>query len=980
MNTLSKDNIEYVRSLGNMQTVARDARGRISELTKAYTELSIQQKRLTDEERNGEYGKALSSSLQQLKQRINTTKKELADVAAELGGATSGTDNFSGAIGQLTSQLGINGDMLSTLTSGTIGYTAAVGAVATAAITAAKAFADYNSELAKQDNITTVTTGLKGASADQMTDAARALASVYDVDFREVINAANTLMTQFGKSGDDAIQLIRDGMQGMIMGDGGKLLSMINQYAPAFRDAGVSASQLVAVIQNSEGGIFTDQNMSAIVMGIKNIRLMTKQTSDALAQLGIDGQEMSRKMNDGSLTVFDALKQVAGQLTNVESGSKSAGEVMQTVFGRSGAMAGTNLGKAIETLNTNLEETKMQTGEIGQATADLQLATERLNQAIRDCFEYDGWDTMTTAIKSELIGAIATLIETLSNCKRWLEDVEVAGVSLFTTLRTSALDSLGPLGKVLNALIDINNARAEGRAIEAGASTGAVLGNVLGGTTTAGNGPTPPPPPPSPADYTKNKGKTPAQRAQEMVDQALLDYSHAIDKARLEMESGLKGEADVKKSTLAAQERLYDAYGKAYATYADPKYKAAQDATATEIVKLGGEVKTATEQQKRVEQAARELEAAQKKLAAAQLELSTAQQSGTLKDIYAAEKKVTAAQTEVTRLETVKVNVEQGRVNLPEVPSDDKTIHVNVEEGTVNLPDIPKDDQTIRVNIEATTDNVSAAIARMKEDLGSMQVGSLAFNMEQTQLVDMTTLQTVLNEQMKAGLQIDPAVSQDLFAQILNGDNIDDSVWQGLVDTINAKLKELDIDPINVNFDTGKLKEANKDAQSTSQEFRSAASAISSLGSAMQQIEDPAAKVAGMIAQAIASIALTFATSLKGTVTPWDWIAASVAGAATMVSTIAAIKSATAGAYEHGGKVPGTSYHGDNLLAAVNSGEVILSMSQQDNLVANMAGAGVAQHIELEAVVRGEQLLLVQNNRGLRTGRGEIVQSNRIRN
>lgn len=956
MNTLSKENIDYVRSLGNMQTVARDARGRISELTKAYTELSIQQKHLTDEERNGDYGKALSSSLQQLKQRINTTKKELADVATELGGATSGTDNFSGAIGQLTSQLGINGNMLSTLTSGTIGYTAAVGAVATAAIAATKAFADYNSELAKQDNITTVTTGLKGTSADQMTDAARALASVYDVDFREVINAANTLMTQFGKSGDDAIQLIRDGMQGMIMGDGGKLLSMINQYAPAFRDAGVSASQLVAVIQNSEGGIFTDQNMNAIVMGIKNIRLMTKQTSDALAQLGIDGQEMSRKMNDGSLTVFDALKQVAGQLTNVESGSKAAGEVMQTVFGRSGAMAGTNLGKAIETLNTNLEETKMQTGEIGQATADLQLSTERLNQAIRDCFEYDGWDTMTTAIKSELIGAIATLIETLSTCKQWLEDVEVAGVSLFTTLRTSALDSLGPLGKVLNALIDINNARAEGRAIEAGASTGAVLGNVLGGTTTAGNGPTPPP---SPADNTKNKGKTTAQRAQEMVEQALLEYSHAIDKARLEMESGLKGEADVKKSTLAAQERLFDAYGKAYATYADPKYKAAQDAAAAEIVKLGGEVKTATEQQNRVEQAARELEAAQRKLAAAQRELSTAQQSGNLKDIYAAEKKVTAAQTEVTRLETVKVNV---------------------EEGTVNLPDIPKDDQTIRVNIEATTDNVSAAIARMKEDMGSMQVGSLAFNMEQTQLVDMTTLQTVLNEQMKAGLQIDPAVSQDLFAQILNGDNIDDSVWQGLVDTINAKLKELDIDPINVNFDTGKLKEANKDAKSTSQEFRAAASAISSLGSAMQQIEDPAAKVAGMIAQAIASIALTFATSLKGTVTPWDWIAASVAGAATMVSTIAAIKSATAGAYEHGGKVPGTNYHGDNLLAAVNSGEVILSMSQQDNLVANMAGAGAAQHIELEAVVKGEQLLLVQNNRGLRTGRGEIVQSNRVRN
>ena len=31
---------------------------------------------------------------------------------------------------------------------------------------------------------------------------------------------------------------------------------------------------------------------------------------------------------------------------------------MQAVFGRQGAMAGTNLAKAIETLNLNLEETK----------------------------------------------------------------------------------------------------------------------------------------------------------------------------------------------------------------------------------------------------------------------------------------------------------------------------------------------------------------------------------------------------------------------------------------------------------------------------------------------------------------------------------------------------------------------------------------------------------------------------------------------
>ena len=75
-------------------------------------------------------------------------------------------------------------------------------------------------ELAKQDQITTVTTGLKGADSDRMTDQARALTDTYGVDFREAINAANTLMTQFGQTGEQAMSLIRDGMQGMIQGDG----------------------------------------------------------------------------------------------------------------------------------------------------------------------------------------------------------------------------------------------------------------------------------------------------------------------------------------------------------------------------------------------------------------------------------------------------------------------------------------------------------------------------------------------------------------------------------------------------------------------------------------------------------------------------------------------------------------------------------------------------------------------------------------
>jgi hypothetical protein len=428
MGYANRDAKEFAKALGSMQTVSQTARGKINELSEAFVNAKVMYKNMTDEEKKSVFGKNLTTSLDQLKVRLNAAKQDLADVNKELAGSGGGKfGEFGNVIDTLGQKLGLTTNATELLTSKTALMYAGIGAGVAVVTKATDALTKYNAELSKQDQVTQVTTGLKGPDANRMTDVARAMVDTYKVDFREAINAANTLMTQFGTTGDEAMKLIKDGMQGMIQGDGPKLLTMIQQYAPAFRDAGISASQLVAVIQNSEGGIFTDQNMNAIVMGIKNIRLMTKATSDALARLGIDGQKMSKKLSDGTLTIFEALKQVSGQLKNTEAGSQAAGEVMQQVFGRQGVTAGTNLAKAIETLNTNLDETKRQTGELGDAFAELQTANEKLNTAIREAFSYDGWEQMATGIKSKLITALATVIEKLGEIRQWFSDFTPSG-------------------------------------------------------------------------------------------------------------------------------------------------------------------------------------------------------------------------------------------------------------------------------------------------------------------------------------------------------------------------------------------------------------------------------------------------------------------------------------------------------------------------------------------------------------------------
>lgn len=115
---LEKDQKQYVESLGRMQTVSTSVRGKIGELSNAYVELRSQYNRLTQEEKKGDFGKALSASLDQLKTRIADSKKELNDINAELGNTGKASNGTGSMIDALTQKLTINFDALTMLDKG----------------------------------------------------------------------------------------------------------------------------------------------------------------------------------------------------------------------------------------------------------------------------------------------------------------------------------------------------------------------------------------------------------------------------------------------------------------------------------------------------------------------------------------------------------------------------------------------------------------------------------------------------------------------------------------------------------------------------------------------------------------------------------------------------------------------------------------------------------------------------------------------
>jgi hypothetical protein len=429
----------------------------------------------------------------------------------------------------------------------------------------------------------------------------------------------------------------------------------------------------------------------------------------------------------------------------------------------------------------------------------------------------------------------------------------------------------------------------------------------LGGTTTT----------------TKTHKATPQETAANKVKEAERIYSETLLKNSIRLEAGMDTTLEYKKRELSAQERLFDAYNDAYATYQDPAYKKASTEAAEKIRALAGEVKAASDVQEAARKSARELDAAQRKLADAQQKLAEARATGSATAVYKAQKNVDKQQDVVSRLQN------------PTLPA---------------KPQQPTSFEALKQTVQA-----EIKFDQMK--------------------VDETALHTLLQTALQNGLDNLTPDYAGLQERIAKGIDIPDSTWEELYDEINEKLKDLGIKPIEIPIET-----TTKDVKAITKAASMAADAVGNIGAAFNSIEDPAAKVMGTVMQAIASIALGFAQASASpavTSTGWGWLAWLGAGTAALATTIATVHSLTG--YAEGGMIKGNSYSGDNIgglvdgsqFVGLNAGEVVLNASQQNMLAQNLQGGGGTVNVAGRLV--GEDIFLSADRYARRSGRGGIL-------
>ena len=245
---------------------------------------------------------------------------------------------------------------------------------------------DYNAGLAEATRLTKEFTGLAGDELISVRNEIQACADVMGHDYKDTLSTVDTLMANYGITAQQATKVVADGFaSGADLS--GDMLDKIKRYAPIFHDAGIGASQMVAILQQTRSGIFSDKGLDIITMASKRIREMGTNTQEALLSIGVNVKDVQRDLATGARSTFDVIQEISTKMKDFGADSQQVGLVLKNVFGKNGADAGIKLIEQLDTMSTNLEEVKKQTGEWGEAQTAQIKATAELNDAMSALFD-----------------------------------------------------------------------------------------------------------------------------------------------------------------------------------------------------------------------------------------------------------------------------------------------------------------------------------------------------------------------------------------------------------------------------------------------------------------------------------------------------------------------------------------------------------------------------------------------------------------
>ena len=432
--------------------------------------------------------------------------REAGDAVAEYGERLKATLGLNSNFGEALLALGRNSGEAKSALEGLKGGFAALGKtmltlatnpvfLAIAGVAAAGAafkwWYDYNSGLVEATRLTQQFTQLTGTALKDLRDEISGISDTFGTDFRETLQATNSVAKQFGISYEQAADVIR---KGFVAGAdaNGEFIDTLKEYPAYFKEAGISASDFVAIIAKSnQEGIFSDKGVDAIKEGNLRLREMTTATASALEGIGISSKKVQEDLQSGAKTTWQVMQEVSQKLSELPESSSKVGTAIADIFGGPGEDAGLQYLTMLKDIKGGIDDVIEKQGDMSTSLLEVNNATTECKKAFNNLFDSTGGDfeTFTNRLKTGFYDTLTGILITIKEVGTWWKNTFNAMNNALGGFLSSAVKKIVETNSFLTA--KGKSQRESSALLNAGAQAGGAIASLAksGGGTKTGTQP-----------------------------------------------------------------------------------------------------------------------------------------------------------------------------------------------------------------------------------------------------------------------------------------------------------------------------------------------------------------------------------------------------------------------------------------------------------------------------------------------------------
>lgn len=264
-----------------------------------------------------------------------------------------------------------------------------------------------------------------GDLTNELFGQATAIEKVYGVSIKESLDSAKVLVNEFGLSYSDAFKLINKELaQGASSND--EFFQSVREYSTFFSNAGFSAQEFANVIETGfDLGIYSDKLPDAIKEATISLQEQTSASRDALQNAF--GSEFTNNLfsniQNGSITVKDALLEISEEIDNVGINSQQSAQLTADLFRGAGEDAGGAL-VVFDAINQSLNNQQTELTKLQQAQSDAVDSLAELNEAKLRAFRSDEAVAFNQDLKEVWRSIQTGYFNTIADVRDFFSEVE----------------------------------------------------------------------------------------------------------------------------------------------------------------------------------------------------------------------------------------------------------------------------------------------------------------------------------------------------------------------------------------------------------------------------------------------------------------------------------------------------------------------------------------------------------------------------